>query len=533
MVKMGSTLFKKKVAVLCVLILCGILILMPLTNVYPALSTGDNGRDFYAFQQTAQGAGPYIDYWWVYGPLMPYYYALFFKYAGGTMHSILLAKMILEILSGVLIFLILKRTCDMTLAVIGSIWYWIFAPNFSYTFNHGGVILFVLSSFYFLMRFYSDRKNADLLIAIILTAVCSLVKFNFGLVSFIGLLGISFFLMNRSTGRTKKLWLVSLFLVPVFILVVYALSLRGLSLAEIRQCLPFLSSDRPIHTPLGEIIGSFSLAVIRNIISTPVSLFFALIFNFSLIQCFLYSRRMSRKEAFALWAPPGMALVFLALMFHEYFFSGVAYRTFWIFPFTNLLIFMLIGKASQAMSQVIKIMLYAALFSVVWVETVNIHTIVRQVMVQEQWIPYQNAQIYTSNSQDWRRNVFLAVNYLKANMKDNETFLAIPYDPLYYYLTETRSPSRMTIFFEHIHINLEQEKRIILELEKNNTQFIVLSSRSFSENKWLGYFGKDYGRLLYPYVIDNFSPIASFGDWNQEAGAIEPHAVRIYRRKYS
>lgn len=447
------------------------------------------------------------------------------------MHSILLAKMILQLFSGVLIFLVLKRTCDLTLAFIGSLWFWIFAPNFSYTFNHDGAILLILGSFYFLMRFYSDRKNVDLLTAVILTAVCSIVKLNFGLVFFAGLMGISFFLINRSTGGTKKLWLGSLLLVPIFVAVVYAFFLRGLSLPEIRQCLPFFSSDRPIHTPLGEIIGSYSLAVFRNIISTPASLFFALIFNFSLLQCFLYTRRATQEEVRAFWIPPGIALIFLMLMLHEYLLSGVAYRTLWTFPFTNLLIFMLIGRAFKAMSRVIKIMLYAALFSVVGVEMLNTDAIVRRVMVQEQLIPYRNARIYTTNSQDWRRNVFSAVNYLKANRKDHETLLAIPYDSLYYYLTEIRSPSRMTIFFEHIHITAEQEKGIILELEKNNTQFVVLSSRSFSEKKWLGYFGKDYGMLLYPYIMDNFFLVASLGDWSQEAGAIEPHAVRIYRRK--
>ena len=294
--------------------------------------------------------------------------------------------------------------------------------------------------------------------------------------------------------------------------------------------MPFLSTDRPIPAPFSEIIGSYSLAVIHNIIATPASLFFAFIFNFSLVQCFLYTRKASQEEAAALWIPPGITLVFLVLMLHEYLLSGVAYRTFWIFPFTNLLIFMLIGRAFKPMSAVIKIMLCVALCSVVWIKMLNTGAIVGQVMAAEQWIPYRNARIYTSNSQDWRGTVFSTVNYLKANMKEGETFFAIPYDPLYYYLTETRSPSRMTIFFEHIHITAQQEKGIIRELEKNNTQFIVLSSRSFSEKKWLGYFGKDYGRLLYPYVMDNFSPVANFGDWSQEAGAVDPHAVRIYRQ---
>jgi hypothetical protein len=425
----------------------------------------------------------------------------------------------------------LKRSGSLVFAFIGSIWYWTFAPIFSYTFNHDGVIPFVLASFYFLIRFYSSRRTIDLLIAIMLTAVCSLVKLNFGLVSFVGVMGIVFYLRKEVSESAMMLWLVSLFVVPLFAAGMYALFLRGLSPAEIRQCMPFLGSDRPIHTSMIELMGGFSLAVLRNMIATPASLFFSLLVNFSFVQCVLRTRKASPDEVRAVWVPLVMALIFLALMFHEYFLSGVAYRAFWIFPFTNLLIFMLVARAFQEISTVIKILLYGALFGIIGIEMININTIVHQLRIPHQQISYLNGQIYTANSQDWRQSVFSTVNYLKSHLKDGETFLAVPYDPLYYYLTETRSPTRMTIFFEHIHITPQQEDEIIFDLEQQNTQFIVLSRRSFSNKEWLGFLGKDYGKRLYAYIMENFSLVANFGDWNQEAGAIEPHAVRIYKRK--
>ena len=70
--------FQKYVFFLLTLI-GGILIYFPAHNYQPLLAQGDHGRDLYAFDQTIHGAKPYRDYWWVYGPLMPYYYALFFK----------------------------------------------------------------------------------------------------------------------------------------------------------------------------------------------------------------------------------------------------------------------------------------------------------------------------------------------------------------------------------------------------------------------------------------------------------------------
>src|SRR5476651_2173736 len=94
----------KSLTLLLVLI-AGIIITAPYANYQDYLSQGDHGRDLYAAQAVYRGELPYKNFWWVYGPLMPYYYGLFFKVFGIHMSSMILGKLVLRIIGGILICL--------------------------------------------------------------------------------------------------------------------------------------------------------------------------------------------------------------------------------------------------------------------------------------------------------------------------------------------------------------------------------------------------------------------------------------------
>src|SRR5580704_3994959 len=94
-----------KAFILLLVLVVGILITAPYANYQDFLSQGDHGRDLYAAQAVYRGELPYKDFWWVYGPLMPYYYGLFFKIFGTHISSMILGKLILRITGGVLICL--------------------------------------------------------------------------------------------------------------------------------------------------------------------------------------------------------------------------------------------------------------------------------------------------------------------------------------------------------------------------------------------------------------------------------------------
>src|ERR1700691_4329863 len=94
-----------KCLVLLSVLAVGIIITAPYANYQTYLAQGDHGRDLYAAQAVYRGELPYKNFWWVYGPLMPYYYGLFFKIFGTHISSMLLGKLILRLLGGILICL--------------------------------------------------------------------------------------------------------------------------------------------------------------------------------------------------------------------------------------------------------------------------------------------------------------------------------------------------------------------------------------------------------------------------------------------
>ena len=60
-------------------VISAVVLLWPWHDFQEFLAQGDHGRDLYAAQAVLLGEMPYRDFWWVYGPLMPYYYGAMVK----------------------------------------------------------------------------------------------------------------------------------------------------------------------------------------------------------------------------------------------------------------------------------------------------------------------------------------------------------------------------------------------------------------------------------------------------------------------
>ncbi len=118
----------------------GIVFLYPLIDTQSYLATGDHGRDFYVFERTLHGDVPYQDYWWVYGPIMPYYYAVFDWLLGVNMLSILAGKALLTLTSGLFIFLTLETLAGGLTGLTAAVWFYVFGYDFFFTYNHAGGI---------------------------------------------------------------------------------------------------------------------------------------------------------------------------------------------------------------------------------------------------------------------------------------------------------------------------------------------------------------------------------------------------------
>ena len=522
----------RKIGILLVL-LAGVLILYPAYNVQLGLTQGDNGRDFYCFKETFDGALPYRDYWWVYGPLMPFYYGFFYKFFGVNISSVLFGKMALNLLSGLLVYLSLSMYTSAVIAVLAALWLWIFGPDFTYTYNHIGGIFLMLSVVYFMFLYIKDARRRFIWAGAFLCFLLSLVKINIGFSTLAGFLGLV--LLKEAREKTlntqkKKAIFYSGALAAAASGLAYGLLIYDLPLYYIRQCFPYLKSDHPINVTILESFKMLWNAFFYNSTSSLPNLFFGLTVFLCAVKGLLDSRQKTGERK--LWVPLLAALVFLsALNMHEFFASGIYYRIFWISPLIIMLHFMIIFIGTRDFSRVIKYSVYLVLFILVSLQGLEKHRLLKAYQIPPQYLAFEAGKAYVTNPPEWMDTVIKTTRYLQSRLKKEESFLALPYDPLYYFLAGKESPVRELNFFEHINIKEGQQRDIIRRLEEKNTNWIVLSSRSNSPVRGLGEFGKDYGIVLSEYIKDHFELVETFGDWQTPPRkAFEHHGVKIFRR---
>ncbi len=517
--------------------LAGLFLLFHYATFQPALGQGDHGRDLYAFAQTLNGQIPYQDYWWVYGPLMPYYYALFFKMFGIAIPSILVGKIFITILSGTLIFFALSRLIPILFAFMAALWFWSFQPDFYFTYNHIGGITCMLALTLCLFSYISQPRTKYLYIGLFFVFLTALIKINFGLVNLFVLIifyrTYDYFYRIPMTSGKKKLTQISLMLVPLLIFGVYYFFLFGLTFEEIRQCMPYLPGDQPYQSTLTRTFYSMGRAIILNAFTTtPNTVFAILTISTTLLSL---SKIFSSKTPINERKHTATAILLLILLYllnqHEYLMSGVLYRSYWATPFSSMLLFLMIGYGIKDISPRLQKILFGAFFVIIFLRFVGEVQEIQNKKIPEQFLALPRGHIISGNSPEWFATVEKTTEFLNNKIPANEKFLALPYDPLYYYLTDKQSPTRQLIFFEHIKIPREQEATIIKELEDNKINWVLISSRAWSFERGLGVLGQTYCPLIGKYLEDNFSPVAEFGQWIQPVGWSVNHGTKIYKRK--
>lgn len=517
--------------------LAGLFLLFHQASFQPYLAQGDHGRDLYAFAQAFNGQLPYRDYWWVYGPLMPYYYGLFFKIIGYSIPSILVGKLLLTVIAGAFIFFALSLFIPSLFAFIATLWFWMFQPDFFFTYNHIGGLTCVTGIVYLLFAYIKKPSIKYLWWALFLSFLLCLIKINFGLASLFVILVFNrvFDVMNKiKENEAKKAF--TLFAVTVFPLVVFMIYWAlffGMPFHEIRQCLPYLSGDQPYHATPQDSLSALAWSIFINTFTSPANLVFALVnigaILLSIQKIFSPKTNLSeRKQTLTAFI---LLVFFYFVNLHEYILSGVLYRSFWATPFSTMMLFLILGYAVSTVEIRIQRILFGALFVVIFSSYSNQLEMVREKKIPEQFFIHERGRITTGNSEDWFKAVQDTSEYLQRNVPADQTFFALPYDPLYYYLADKKSPTRQLIFFEHINIPPTQERKIIAELEKNQVNFVVLSSRAFAVREpGLGVLGNTYCPILGKYLQEHFVTVAVFGDWKYEPGWAWNHGTQILKR---
>jgi len=316
---------------------------------------------------------------------------------------------------------------------------------------------------------------------------------------------------------------------------VYFSLIKQIPAYAIFQCFPYSSSFRTDIAPswsdkilqlFGFLNRKFSNIGTRN-------LFFVLMAA-CLVQSilFLKDKQTPRKTKINYT----LSLSFLGIMIfaagHEFLLSGVAYRLYWILPILILIAFFLIDIATKKQNLWLArmILIFVFLFTIA-----SKHS--SQNKIDD---TYRNPfhlfsigknRVYSYQSFPWISTVSATVDFIKEHTSEGEKIFAVPFDPIYYFLSGRDSATRQLIFFEHKNITEEQQRNIIAGIKKHNVNLIVLSNRSIEPNPGMGIFGKTYCRTLNDYIVKHYEVAAAFGDWVNPGGWAWNHGTKILMRK--
>jgi len=214
-------------------IFAGIVILYPHLDYQPYLAQGDHGRDLYSYKKTFEGGIPYKDFSTQNGPLMPYYYSLFYHLFDVSISSTLLGYNFCILLAGLLIYLICSSYLNPLLSFCASLWYWAFrGTEFFYTYNHIGGVVMMLAAIYFLVRYIKDSDKKYIYFGFLSIILLFLIRATIGLST---LATFFIFLAVRNLTRLK-----------------YFLIALGTSLSVL-LIYWFLTKDLPRYIGMGDI----------------------------------------------------------------------------------------------------------------------------------------------------------------------------------------------------------------------------------------------------------------------------------------
>ena len=518
------------------LLTAGIFIFYPYLNFQFIFSQADHGHQLYVFKKTFDGALPYRDYVWAYGPLMPYYYSIFFRMFGIDIQSILLGKMAFSLLVGFLFYLNLSTLFTPLIALIGTIWFWTFCPDFFYTYNHIAGIAFSFATTYFLFRYYETLDKKYFFLSLTSVFLVNLVKLNIGLgtlLAFCASLVIINFMKRAPRAKLRfRTSFLSIACTFFLVLGVYLFFNSGIPLEYIRQNFPFLGADRPFHLSLGGSMQIIWQNHLLKFLETPFNAIFAVLVACSAIQTFLFLAQKPLKSGRKrqIQATIFILVFFFVINLHEFLLSGIHFTLLWAMPFLFLLTVIFLAVGTQKFPAFFRLILFGAILLMAFLRIAEQHRLIAYYKSPGQYLPWDRAKIYTANPPAWMATVGTTTEYLRNHLGPDETFLAIPFEPLYFFLTKKDSPVYQLAFYKFNNITMKMENDIIRQLEQKKVNWIVLSSFFRSGLPALGFFGKTHCQLLFHYIEKHFTIVTGFGDWQSKPVWGGSHGVIILKR---
>ncbi|MBL4889647.1 MAG: hypothetical protein JKX97_06470 [Candidatus Lindowbacteria bacterium] len=406
------------------------------------IAPGDHGRDLYVFDSILKGETPYLDFLWIYGPLMPYVYAMSMKMFGITIVSAISTYLVLALGVSLLTFFVCNELeFSATGCFLAALIVFYDLARFFHTYNHIGATIFITLYFLFWIRQWkqtiSDSTYNFLVFATVVGAI--VVKYNMGL----ALLAISFVnsIVRLSFARfgtrlTSIFKTVALTTIPVVVgVIVYWAFLRDVPWVHVKQCFISVGKTYRVFASPIEVLSEFGYF---NMTTAPF--FLSIVIPFNVVWLISSVRKAFSGEREQIMFCLGF-VVSEILLSHEFIMAGATYSLHYFLLPIVVVNFGLIGKwsldvVSEKMSSVhlkrfvSAIVPFVALASVLILIYGNYYRFERF----NSKINLPRANIFTTNP-EFNFMTEELVRYIESNTSDQEKIMIFPDDALYYFLS--------------------------------------------------------------------------------------------------
>lgn len=524
--------------ILCLTMVIGAVILAPNLDMQLWLANGDHGLNLYGAEAVLRGEKPYRDFTWLYGPAMLYYYGFFMKVLGADIAGVLFGKFLLDLLCGLVIYLSLTKFIPPLTAMGGCVWFWLYSKGFFYTYNHAGGTLLISIILYLVFTYILNPSKKIIYLGLAACFLLSLVKLNIGMFNLFGfmvsIILVDKFLADKPIKGGLSFYAGSFAITFGLIAASYAIFFFDSPLYVLKQSLQLFGNDVSYYYGAGitDHLRQLFVLTLEDITGSWQNLILNAVIIVSLLTAGYrtFQQKALDDPARKILAALAVASIFYVLNLHECIGSGIWFRRAWVEPAQLLTVFLVIGFGMQRFHRLIKTFLYGAFILFLMVLIYSELNVIYLYKKTRHKLPLPKAEIYVMNSEQWTGVVTDTVSFLKTHLAPEEQFLALPYDPLYYFLTDRPSPVRELAFWKAMGITETQEKKIIAALEERNVQWVVLSSRVLSDDPAFGRFGEDHCPMLARYIASHYREAASFGDTAVPGGWID-HSIKILKIK--
>jgi len=507
---------------------------------YVVYSTNDRGRDLHAALMVSEGKLAFRDFDWPYGPLMPAYYALWFKAIGPSIRTFEAAELAMRFLTlAAVVRLGFCAAGGFAGLFAGLVWL-LLGPIHGYyhTGNHIGgaffVALMLTATIRLILRKGDPLREYAWLGASFL--MLGLVKLNmaaaFGLVCF-GTLRI---LSRRRVADSEyalpanRTLVVSCAAPITAVILVYGALLASAPRNAVPRCLPWLSFYRQdygslVSRALRELnpggagwgaTGAWTgLAVTLMTAGTTIFFIGLIVAAFAALSLRAKGGLDSADASLAVF------LCFAVLVGgHELLMAGAYYSvTFWaappiavacVFAVSRLagpFLRMRLGSAGTR----IALALLAVTMAALNIAQADIY----KSQGAWEWMQHPRARVMALRSWrdrgSWARAVEDATHFIADNSAPGEPILVVPMDAIYMFLADRPHACRTTDFSAIQNIAEDEQKRIIADMERLNVRMVVWTNTVISTPTSREVFGETHCRILADYIRSRYSPAATFG----------------------